>query len=153
MWETKRAEEMDLAARDVEEVCITLLSESEHILILITLLVVIVIIILSIFWVFRIMVISTSTSITVFVICINFVIFISKPIVISSQVKEMSRIKMFGRPGNGAPTGDVRKKKFTEHQLDTNMIRSHLGWCRLFPACCEIVFVPPGVMMYLSLLG
>ena len=52
---------------------------------------------------------------------------------------------MFGRPGNGAPTGDynianiiimimimmiklvagdVRKKKFTEHQLDLGMKRS-----------------------------
>lgn len=36
----------------------------------------------------------------------------------------MSRVKMFGRPGNGAPTGDVRKKKFTEHQLDLGMRRS-----------------------------
>jgi len=58
MWQTKRAEELELAARDMEE------------------------------------------------------------------VKEMSRIKMFGRPGNGAPTGDVRKKKFTEHQLDLGMKRS-----------------------------
>ena len=40
------------------------------------------------------------------------------------KVKEMSRVKMFGRPGNGAPTGDVRKKKFTEHQLDLGMRRS-----------------------------
>ena len=36
----------------------------------------------------------------------------------------MSKIRMFGRPGNGAPTGDVRMKKFTEHQLDLGLKRS-----------------------------
>ena len=25
---------------------------------------------------------------------------------------------VFCRPGHGAPTGDIRKKKFTEYQLD-----------------------------------
>jgi hypothetical protein len=35
-----------------------------------------------------------------------------------AEVRDMARAKMFGRPGNGAPTVDVRKKKFTEHQLD-----------------------------------
>lgn len=33
------------------------------------------------------------------------------------ELKELSRQKMFGRPGHGAPTEDIRKKKFTEHQL------------------------------------
>jgi len=36
----------------------------------------------------------------------------------TEEVREMSRNKMFGRPGHGAPTIDVRKKRFTEHQLD-----------------------------------
>ena len=30
----------------------------------------------------------------------------------------------FLRPGHGAPTQDIRKKKFTEHQLDRSMRRS-----------------------------
>ena len=33
----------------------------------------------------------------------------------------MAHAKMFGRPGNGAPTVDIRKKKFTEHQLDKDV--------------------------------
>lgn len=33
------------------------------------------------------------------------------------QIREMTRSKMFGRPGHGAPTLDIRKKKFTEYQL------------------------------------
>lgn len=37
------------------------------------------------------------------------------------QVREMAHGKMFGRPGNGAPTVDIRKKKFTEHQLDKDV--------------------------------
>ena len=28
------------------------------------------------------------------------------------------------RPGHGAPTGDIRKKKFTEHQIDIGLKRS-----------------------------
>lgn len=39
------------------------------------------------------------------------------------EIKELSRGKMFGRPGHGAPTGDIRKKKFTEHQLDNGTLR------------------------------
>ena len=31
---------------------------------------------------------------------------------------------MFFRPGHGAPTGDIRKKRFTEHQIDIGMKRS-----------------------------
>ena len=34
------------------------------------------------------------------------------------EVREMANNKLFGRPGNGAPLEDVRKKKFTEYQLD-----------------------------------
>ena len=34
------------------------------------------------------------------------------------ELKELSRAKMFGRPGHGAPTKDIRKKKFTEHQMN-----------------------------------
>jgi len=40
------------------------------------------------------------------------------------EIKELARLKMFGRPGHGAPTGDIRKKKFTEHQLDQGLRRS-----------------------------
>ena len=40
------------------------------------------------------------------------------------ELKELSRAKMFGRPGHGAPTTDIRKKKFTEHQIN-NLTRSH----------------------------
>lgn len=40
------------------------------------------------------------------------------------EIKDLSRNKMFGRPGHGAPTQDIRKKKFTEHQLDLGMRRS-----------------------------
>ena len=39
------------------------------------------------------------------------------------ELKELSRAKMFGRPGHGAPTTDIRKKKFTEHQMN-NLTRS-----------------------------
>jgi len=39
------------------------------------------------------------------------------------ELKELSRAKMFGRPGHGAPTQDIRKKKFTEHQMN-NLTRS-----------------------------
>ena len=35
------------------------------------------------------------------------------------DLKELSRAKMFGRPGHGAPTRDIRKKKFTEHQMNS----------------------------------
>jgi len=34
------------------------------------------------------------------------------------EIKELARAKMFGKPGHGAPTGDIRKKKFTEHQIN-----------------------------------
>jgi len=40
------------------------------------------------------------------------------------EIKEFARNKMFGKPGHGAPTGDVRKKKFTEHQIDIGLKRS-----------------------------
>ena len=33
-------------------------------------------------------------------------------------------ILMLCRPGHGAPTGDIRKKKFTEHQLGRALKRS-----------------------------
>ena len=70
MWETKRAEEMDLAARDVEEVT-AISSQSEYILILITFLVIIIIRIGNISWVivFSFTVFSIRTSITVLFYC------------------------------------------------------------------------------------
>eukprot|EP00090_Calanus_glacialis_P013030 TRINITY_DN21643_c0_g1_i1.p1 TRINITY_DN21643_c0_g1~~TRINITY_DN21643_c0_g1_i1.p1 ORF type:complete len:462 (-),score=133.65 TRINITY_DN21643_c0_g1_i1:237-1583(-) len=40
------------------------------------------------------------------------------------ETKEIVKQKIFGRPGHGAPTQDIRKKKFTEHQLDSGMKRS-----------------------------
>ena len=40
----------------------------------------------------------------------------------------MARSKVFGRPGHGAPTVDVRKKKFTEHQLDKEVKRGGQEW-------------------------
>jgi len=40
------------------------------------------------------------------------------------EIKEIAKQKMFGRPGHGAPTQDIRKKKFTEHQLDRTINRS-----------------------------
>ena len=33
-------------------------------------------------------------------------------------MRELSRNKLFGRPGHGAPTENIKKKKFTEYQLD-----------------------------------
>ena len=33
------------------------------------------------------------------------------------QIRDLSNLKLFGRPGHGAPTENIRKKKFTEHQL------------------------------------
>ena len=36
------------------------------------------------------------------------------------QVRELAREKLFGRPGHGAPTEQIRKRLFTEHQLDTS---------------------------------
>jgi len=40
------------------------------------------------------------------------------------EIKELARLKMFGKPGHGAPTGDIRKKRFTEHQQDQGLKRS-----------------------------
>jgi len=40
------------------------------------------------------------------------------------ETKEIVRQKIFGRPGHGAPTQDIRKKIFTEHQLDQGMRRA-----------------------------
>lgn len=40
------------------------------------------------------------------------------------DIKELAKLRMFGRPGHGAPTMDIRKKKFTEHQMDTSLQRS-----------------------------
>ena len=34
------------------------------------------------------------------------------------QLREMAQASLFGKPGHGAPTNDIRKKKFTEYQLD-----------------------------------
>lgn len=34
------------------------------------------------------------------------------------EAREFSKMRMFGRPGHGAPTVDNRKKRFTEHQFD-----------------------------------
>ena len=31
----------------------------------------------------------------------------------------MAQDTLFGKPGHGAPTNDIRKKKFTEYQFDT----------------------------------
>jgi len=39
------------------------------------------------------------------------------------ELKGLQKSKMFGRPGHGAPTQDIRKKKFTEHQMN-NLTRS-----------------------------
>ena len=33
-------------------------------------------------------------------------------------MRELSRTKLFGKPGHGAPTQNIKKKKFTEYQLD-----------------------------------
>ena len=34
-------------------------------------------------------------------------------------MRELSRTKLFGKPGHGAPTENIKKKKFTEYQLDS----------------------------------
>ena len=39
------------------------------------------------------------------------------------EAREYSKMRMFGRPGHGAPTIDNRKKRFTEHQFDK--LRNH----------------------------
>ena len=36
----------------------------------------------------------------------------------TEEAREFSKMRMFGRPGHGAPTVDNRKKRFTEHQFD-----------------------------------
>ena len=33
------------------------------------------------------------------------------------QIRELAHVHLFGKPGHGAPTEDIRKKKFTEYQL------------------------------------
>ena len=33
------------------------------------------------------------------------------------QIRDLSNLRLFGRPGHGAPTENIRKKKFTEYQL------------------------------------
>ena len=38
--------------------------------------------------------------------------------ILESQLRELSRTKLFGKPGHGAPTENIKKKKFTEYQLD-----------------------------------
>ena len=43
------------------------------------------------------------------------------------ELKQLNRQKMFGRPGHGAPTQDIRKKKFTEHQLKRSQSMHSLG--------------------------
>ena len=34
------------------------------------------------------------------------------------QLRELAQASLFGKPGHGAPTNDIRKKKFTEYQFD-----------------------------------
>ena len=42
------------------------------------------------------------------------------------QIRDLSNLKLFGRPGHGAPTENIRKKKFTEYQLtDSGENRNH----------------------------
>ena len=36
---------------------------------------------------------------------------------LSLQIRDLARQRMFGKPGHGAPTQNVRKKIFTEYQL------------------------------------
>ena len=36
------------------------------------------------------------------------------------QIRDLSKLRLFGRPGHGAPTENIRKKKFTEYQLTEN---------------------------------
>jgi len=43
------------------------------------------------------------------------------------EIRELSKNKIFGRPGHGAPTYDIRKKKFTEHQLDHQVHHQYGG--------------------------
>lgn len=33
------------------------------------------------------------------------------------QIRDLSNLRLFGRPGHGAPTENIRKQKFTEYQL------------------------------------
>ena len=35
-------------------------------------------------------------------------------------MRELSRTKLFGKPGHGAPTENIKKKKFTEYQLEAS---------------------------------
>lgn len=35
----------------------------------------------------------------------------------NSQIRELAHANLFGKPGHGAPTENIRKKKFTEYQL------------------------------------
>ena len=55
------------------------------------------------------------TSLTYFV---SFSLFQLPQKIGTSQLRELSRTKLFGRPGHGAPTENIKKKKFTEYQLD-----------------------------------
>ena len=40
-----------------------------------------------------------------------------KSFLIGFQIRELAHVHLFGKPGHGAPTEDIRKKKFTEYQL------------------------------------
>ncbi|XP_023345523.1 uncharacterized protein LOC111714611 isoform X2 [Eurytemora carolleeae] len=55
-----------------------------------------------------------------------------------NDINELARQRMFGRPGHGAPTVDIRKKKFTEHQLSDGLPRS----VSMFKLDQEDEFVP-----------
>ena len=37
----------------------------------------------------------------------------------------MAHSNLFGKPGHGAPTNDIRKKKFTEYQLQSHSTHPH----------------------------
>ena len=43
------------------------------------------------------------------------------------QIRELAHANLFGKPGHGAPTSNIRKKKFTEYQLATGEEGSEQG--------------------------
>ena len=110
MWETKRAEELELAARDMEEVVNIFISITINITITIFIfnIIIVIIVIIIIVSIHHQSQPQHQRQYCVPSLQLSFMLttFISRASCI--QVKEMSRIKMFGRPGNGAPTGFQR---------------------------------------------
>lgn len=76
------------------------------------------------------------------------------------ELRELAHVQLFGKPGHGAPTGNIRKKKFTEYQLqepsingvtnDDSAIPNGFGGDYEYGAAKANPFRPPQDMRHLS---